>query len=408
MQLYEYEGKQLFKENGIPVPDGFILRQIPDPMINSYSEKYPELVLKAQLLQGSRQKKGAVKFVSGKQNLLAEAHALLGSYICGEEISSLLIEQKLNVKKEIYLACVFDTTNRMPCLIISSKGGVDVEQNDSIIKYQYNPLDKINEFEFRNLVKSAGFEGKLMLKISSIFNKLYNIFHNYDCKLVEINPLVVAENDEVVAVDSVVILDDDSFFRHNHPFPLRQINRLLTEREHTAKLIDSNDHRGVSGRTFIELDGDIGILSSGGGASMTVMDALISYGGKPANYTEYSGNPTPEKVEKLAKVVLSMSINGLWIVGGTANFTDIKATLVDGILKALKEIKPKYPIVIRRAGPNDKEAFEIIKKEAEQYNLDIHLYDENTSMTESAKILLDLVKKYKESKNEGKKIGKIT
>jgi len=141
---------------------------------------------------------------------------------------------------------------------------------------------------------------------------------------------------------------------------------------------------------------------------MTVMDALISYGGKPANYTEYSGNPTPEKVEKLAKVVLSMSINGLWIVGGTANFTDIKATLVDGILKALKEIKPKYPIVIRRAGPNDKEAFEIIKKEAEQYNLDIHLYDENTSMTESAKILLDLVKKYKESKNEGKKIGKIT
>lgn len=408
MQLYEFEGKQIFKENGIKIPDSFLLRQIPDPQINKFSEKYPGLVIKAQLLQGSRKKKGGIKFISGKQELLELSQNLLGSYIEGEEVSSLLVEKKLDIEKEIYLGCAFDTSKRMPCLIISSQGGIDIEsiENDNVIRYHYNPLFQVNDFIFRDLAKNAGLSGKLMLKVADTFKKLYKIFHKYDCKLVELNPLILTKGSiddqgnqipkELIAADSVIILDDDAFYRQKHPFPLRQINRLLTENEIKAKQIDKDDHRGIAGKTFIELGGDLGVLSSGGGASMAAMDALLAYGVKPATYTEYSGNPPAEKVEKLADIVLSMRLNGLWIVGATANFTDIKVTLVDGLMKSILKYKPKYPIVIRRAGPRDKEAFEIIKQLAQEHNLDISLYGEETAITESAKILAEKVKKYKE------------
>jgi len=198
-----------------------------------------------------------------------------------------------------------------------------------------------------------------------------------------------------MALDAKVKIDDCALDRHkNWSFPPRSApGHSPTEREVEAKKIDENDYRGTAGSAYFDLPGDIAILASGGGGSLTAMDALIAAGGHPANYTEYSGNPPKEKVEKLTQIVLSReNLNGLWIVGAVANFTNIYETL-SGFLEALRKVTPKpmYPIVIRRGGPHDKEAFDMLRTVKD---FDFHLYNEETSITKSAKIMADLAQRY--------------
>ena len=172
-----------------------------------------------------------------------------------------------------------------------------------------------------------------------------------------------------------------------------------------AKEIDKNDHRGSAGSAYIELDGDIAIIAAGGGGSMVNMDALIALGGKPANYTEHSGNPPAEKLEKLTKIVLSKEgLNGCWFVGATANFTDIYETLA-GFVDGLRSIKPKpaYPIVVRRGGPRFEEAFEMLKEVGKKEGFDFHIFGPETPMTSTAKIVVDLVNNYKKKKSSTQK-----
>jgi len=219
-------------------------------------------------------------------------------------------------------------------------------------------------------------------------------FFDNDCLLLEINPLVESAG-KLIALDAKVNLDDTAGGRHKERLlPTRSIpGHISSKNEIEAKKIDENDYRGTAGSTYFDLDGDIAVLASGGGASLTAMDALLATGGSPANYTEYSGNPPKEKVEKLSKIVLSKkNLHALWVVGAIANFTDIYETL-SGFLDALRKINPKpdYPIVIRRGGPNDKKAFEMLKKNKD---FDLHLYGQETTITESAKIVAGLAKNY--------------
>ena len=166
--------------------------------------------------------------------------------------------------------------------------------------------------------------------------------------------------------------------------------------EKEAKIINAMDHRGVAGASFFEFDGDIGIMASGGGASLLVMDALMASGLKPTNYTEYSGNPSREKVAALTKLVLSKpGLKGLLVIGGNANFTDIFETLA-GVMDGLESIEPKikFPIVVRRGGPRWQEAFEMVRKRAAEKHLNITLFGPETSMLEAVPVF---VKKVRES-----------
>jgi succinyl-CoA synthetase beta subunit len=216
-----------------------------------------------------------------------------------------------------------------------------------------------------------------------------------DARVVEINPLVKTVDGQWYAADAKVALDDDAFFRHpewKDLEPRTSLPRPPTEREIAAAKIDEGEayYRGTANK-YIELDGDIAILFSGGGASIANMDALIKAGGKPANYTEYSGNPPREKVAALAKVVLSKpGLKGLWIAGGVANFTNVAETF-QGIVDALDELKPSYPIVVRRAGPNEEEGMRIMKECGERNGLNIKLFDKETSMSETAGVLMGMV-----------------
>ncbi len=402
MKLYEYEGKQLFKAAGIPVPDGQTvgaageLGELPGPV-----------VVKAQALSGKRGKAGLVSLCRDKSEVEAALKKVLGTEHNGEKIGKALVEQALQIKEEHYACITYDTLTRGPTLIFCAQGGMDIEEVKAASpdKVLTQPIDLtlgLQPWMARQTLQKAGVTGMKLLKVAEILARMWTCFVKYDCRTVEINPLVETEEGDLFACDAKVVLDEDALYRHPElEFPPRSPGRKQTEKELQSKDIDKNDHRGSVGSTYIDLPGDLGILASGGGASIVIMDALLEAGGKPANFTEYSGNPPGEKVEKLTKIVLAKpGLNGCWVVGGTANFTDIYVTLVDGFLKGLRQIKPKpdYPIVIRRGGPRDEEAFKALREAAAKEGWDFHIYGRDTSMTSTAKILVDLVAAYKKKK----------
>ncbi len=402
MKLKEFEAKELFRRVGIPVSQGVLVTQNSD--IPPFQE---ERLLKVQTLAGGRGKVGGVCVVRNAAEAKALASRFLHSSFMDEVITEVLIDEKVNIARELYLGLMFDTSRRAPAFIYSEHGGSDIEElkrrhPEKIIIREINYVRGLTDEDLQFLLKKSTLSPVVQQRVRAVISQLYQCFTRFDCKMLEINPLVVSSTETVVAVDAVAVLDDDAKFRWEIPFADRTNNRPVTAREAAAHLIDKDDHRGVAGKTFVDLTGDIAILTSGGGASMTLLDALVDYGGKPANFTEYSGNPPLEKVEKLTRVVLDRpGLSGLLVAGVIANFTNIVETL-RGVLNVLIEKKPDFPIVIRRAGPHDDEAREMLVAAKKEYNLDIHYFDEKILLTQAAKIMVDLAQKYRQQKR-GKK-----
>ena len=392
MKLYEYEGKNLFTRCGIPVPYGILVSSA-DTALDGIEKP----VVKAQTLAGGRGKSNAVVMCQNVAEARSHITSLLGSTIKDEIVEKILVEERVAMQEEYYMAIAFDTEYRAPVFLFSATGGVDIETvRDGLHKHVIDMDEGFLSWIARRVIKNAGVDSFRTLKLSAIAMKLWNCFWLYDCRVAEINPLIW-DGYDYVAADAKIILDDDALFRHGDlGLQPRNEGKVPTQRELDAKKIDENDHRGTAGSTYVDLDGDIAIIAAGGGAAMTCMDALLAHGGKPANFTEHSGNPPAEKLEKLTKIVLSKpGLHGLWLVGGTANFTDIYETL-RGFLNGLRQIQPKpdYPIVIRRGGPRDKEAFEMLAQ-AKEEGFDFHLFGNETPMTETAKTIVGLVAAYK-------------
>ena len=408
MNLYEWEGKNIFKKYGITTPKGVLIRRE-----DNFAEKYKELgvaevVVKAQVQSGKRGKNNGIRFCANEQEVVNAITDLFAITIRGQYVAAVLVEEKLTIVAEHYLSITYDTTTKQPILVYSEVGGMDIEDvaMDRITK---QPLDVRNKSlpllskEGLGVVADVGgittaTPPNLPLERGGseipFASELWHCLLGEDARLVEINPLVVTPDGKLVAADAKVALDDDAFYRHPEwQFePRTMLGRLPTERESQVKKIDEgeNYYRGTAGK-YIEMDGDIAILFSGGGASIANMDALIKAGCKPANYTEYSGNPPREKVYQLAKIVLSKpGLNGLWIAGGVANFTNIAETF-HGIVDALDEVKPTYPIVIRRAGPFETEGMQLMKDCAERNKLNMHFFGKEKSMSETASVLAGLI-----------------
>lgn len=378
MNLYEFEAKLLLKKAGIAVPKGELISPNQPAKINFSGE----VAVKAQVLSGKRFKRGLVKLVDSTEatavveELLSKKNPPAGGD--GEKIDKVLVEEKVE-GKEHFLSITYDTSTRGPVVLYSEQGGVEVETVSEVEKQPLDPGFKIN------LPNS---------KLNEVAAKLFELFNQYDLRVAEINPLVETGSG-FVAADAKIIVDDDGLFRQEEfkNYPGRQlIGHEKTEREIEASKIDETDYRGSAGSVYYDLEGDIAVLASGGGASVVAMDALLALGGKPANYTEYSGNPPKEKVQRLTEIALSKpALKGCWVVGGTANFTDIFETL-SGFLEGLRKVNPKpnYPIVIRRGGPRDSEAFEMLKQAKEKEGWDFHIFGPDTPMTETAKTMVEL------------------
>jgi len=399
MRLYEYEGKELLKKEGILTPTGKIISTSSE----ADSVELPAIV-KAQVLSGGRGKSHLIVPCKSRSEVDSAVKKLLGKEIAGQKIEKILIEQYLFEKVgEYYLSITYDTSTRGPVVLISKKGGVNVEElvkeKGSIQKLEVNPLVSFHPWMARQILAKSGFGGVHFLSMTKILSGVWNIFNKYDARLVEINPLIETEDEEFYAADAKVILDDDALFRQGEIGfePRDPLGRKPTESEAAAKEVDKNDHRGSAGSSYIELDGDVAIIAAGGGGSMVNIDALVALGGRPANYTEHSGNPPAEKIEKLTKIVLSKKdLNGCWFVGATANFTDIYETL-SGFVAGLRSIKPRpaYPIVIRRGGPRYQEAFKMLREVEKKEGFDFHIFGPETPMTSTAKVMVESVNKYK-------------
>ena len=378
MLLFEFEGKQLFKSCGIDIPQSQLIESGDSSSVFGGLRVTDGVVLKAQVLSGKRADAGGIIKVDRQQATGDSLKQLFGKTINGERVEKILVEEMIPFDKEYYLSFSYSTETRGPILTFG-QGGTGAEEKGA----KSFPVDILKGYNGENVPE----------QLKETAKKLWEVFTKFDCELAEINPLVVAKDGKVYALDSKVILDDDGDFRRETKFPGRNLfGRAPTEREIEARKIDEGDHRGTAGSVYWDLEGDIAVIAAGGGGSIVNMDALLAFGGKPANYTEHSGNPPREKLKRLAKIILSKpGLKGCWIVGGTANFTDIYETLM-GFMEGLREVQPKptYPIVIRRGGPRDKEAFAALKEIGEKEGFDFHIFGRETPMTSTAKVMVDL------------------
>ncbi len=383
MKLNEFEGKRLFQKYTIPVPRGVLVGK-PTQRVGL---KLP-LALKAQVLSGERRKGGGILFVDSVKDTKAGLKKLFGSKINGEKVEKVLVEEKISPLKEYYFGFSYDTGSRGPVLTLSPNGGSRIGAKPAgRSRATVVPFDitlGAEPFIIREALSHAKFPSEDFNALVNTIQKLWKLFIDEYALVAEINPLFKVDpalnrsaigqagQGEFIAGDAKVILDDEKL--------------------------------NPGERRFIELGGDIAILASGGGASLLNIDALLRYGGKPANYTEYSGNPPAELVKDLTKRVLDRrGLKGCWVIGGTANFTDIYETM-RGFLDGLKEIKPKpkYPIVIRRDGPRQEEASLMLQEIAKKEGYDFHLFGSEVSMAESARIMVNAA--YRRQKQEACKI----
>lgn len=402
MILYEYEGKKLLMHAGIDIPQS----QLIDSPDTDIILKKP-YVLKAQVLSGKRADVGGIVMVEEGHDETKELTDLLGETINKEKVNKVLVEQKVEYTKQYYVSISYDTETRAPVLSISDQGGTGIEERG----IQVFEIDSLTQSVILSETKDLQMETKnleiLHFVQNDITKKLLDLFFEQDCILLEVNPLVLTTDNRWVALDAKIKLDDYAKPRHEDwDFPPRSApGHNPTAREIEAKKIDEGDYRGTAGSAYFDIEGgDIAVLSSGGGVSLTALDSLIALGGKPANFTEYSGNPPKEKVAKLTKIVLDKpDIHGLWVIGTVvANFTDIHETLsglIEGLRQAEIELDRKFdfPIVIRRGGPKDVEAFEMLR---EVKDFDLHLQGIDVSITVSAQKMIELANDYAQKQKE--------
>ncbi|OGD94679.1 hypothetical protein A3A48_02305 [Candidatus Curtissbacteria bacterium RIFCSPLOWO2_01_FULL_37_9] len=395
MKLYEFEGHEILAKTGIQSPF-FVVCESLDEVIQARKRlKFP-IVAKVQTLYGRRGKSGGIKKINNQKQLIAFAKQMFGTRLQNEIVKYISVAQYVDIAQEYYISITYDTKLKMPVLVYSDYGGMDIDEvkktdPDKILRIGIDPIVGPNQKEISKVFKNN-------TSIAQFILRLWDVFSRFDCRLVEVNPLAKVTN-ELMAVDAKIILDDSALSRHKdlEVMPKGAISAIPTDREVMAGKIDEDDYRGSAGTTFIELDGDIAVLASGGGASLLLMDSLIAAGGRAANYTEYSGNPPAEKVQKLTEITLSKSgISGCIVAGAVANFTDIYETLTGFVLGLVKiKPKPKYPIVVRRGGPRQPEAYKMLEKFARTKNFDIHLLGPEIPISEASKKIVELSQEYK-------------
>ena len=349
MKLLEHEGKELFRAYGILTPKYALLDRQDTPI-----DLNLPLVLKSQVPSGDRMKKGGIALIENEADLRPCLAQLFSHPIDGAIPVSILIEERIAFAQEIYVSISYSTETRTPVLSLNKKGGTAVHDAKII---PIDPLLGVDDTFIRGALDLAEMsENKEMYQVIAA---LWKLFREEHLVLAEINPLFITKDHIAIAGDAKLVVDDAY----------------------------------SSERAFVSLGGDIAVIASGGGASMLNIDILMREGGRPANYVEYSGNPPAHLVEELTVKVLSQpGVKAAWVIGGTANFTDIYET-ISGLAAGLRKLvpKPSYPIVVRRDGPRQKEAKEMLLAFADETKMNIEVYGPEMSMSGSAKRLVALM-----------------
>jgi len=354
MRLFEYEAKEIFRDFGIPTPKGTVVNSPADVALAVEKVGLP-LVIKAQVLVGGRGKAGGIKFAENLEKAVLETKNLLNSKLKGHIVKSVLLEKKLNIKKEYYLGVTIDQSAGKPVIMFSTEGGVDIEEiarekPEMLVSRKVSISRGFYEFEARNMCKQLGLEGTLLTKVGEILRKLYEVFVKCDAIIAEINPLVVTENGEVYAADAKIEIDDDALYRQT------SLNKKPEER-----VEDPLKAEAIRvGVTYVRLDGDIGIIGSGAGLTMATIDIINDFGGKAANFLETGGGINEQLMYNAVKLLLQdKRIKALFInLYGGINPMVQAAT---GVAKAYKELKVSMPVLVKLVGNEQEKAWEILE-----------------------------------------------
>jgi succinyl-CoA synthetase beta subunit len=377
MDLLEYQGKQLFARHDIPVPSGRPAESVDEAVTAADAIGYP-CVVKAQVQIGGRGKLGGIKVAASRAEAHEHAGAILGMDIRGLRVHEVWIEEASEIEAEYYASIVFDRSARAPLIMLSTKGGMDIEQvaeedPGAIASLHVDPLLGYQQFHGRRLAFEAGVDDDLVRPLTGLLEKLYAAFVGEDAMLIEVNPLIVTPERELRALDAKVTLDGDALFRHPDNAALRNPS-AEDPQEQMAK------ERGL---TYVKLDGDIGILGNGAGLVMSTLDVVAQAGGRPANFLDAGGGSKADAIVAAVEVILSdEKVRGVLfnIFGGITRCDEV----AKGLIEAFGQVQPQVPFVVRLDGTNDEEGRRLLS-EAQLPNLQVE-----STMLEAAQRIVEL------------------
>ena len=362
MKIHEYQGKELFRNAGIPVPNGFPAFSVEEAVEVYKKLETNKVVVKAQIHAGGRGKGGGVKLAIGSEEVQKYADDIFGMNLIthqtgpdGKCVQRLLIEEASDIARELYAGIVLDRSSGKFVFMVSSEGGVEIEKvatgsPERIMKEWIEPNKDLRPFQARKLAFALGLSGVQIKHAVKTFLSLWKVFKSYDCSLMEINPLVVTNSDEVIALDSKINFDNNALYRHKDIQKMRD----LSEEEPSEIEADSFN------LNYIKLDGNVGCMVNGAGLAMGTMDIIKLYGGEPANFLDVGGIANAETVAHGFKIILSdpnvksILIN---IFGGIVRCDRV----AQGVIDALAHMEVTIPVVIRLEGTNAIEARNLLK-----------------------------------------------
>ncbi len=414
VRLYEFQGKSILEREGILVPKGFLV-ETPEEARNATEKIGKKVVIKSQVLATGRFKAGAIKFARTPEEAESIARELLGKNVKGYTVEKLLVEEAIDVDKEMFLSIIVNDSYKIkgPEIIFSPEGGVDIEQlaieaPEKVGRLAVDYVEGIDRKKLSEMLKNLGIKQEILHELVDFITKAYNVFKKYDCRVVEINPIVLS-NGKLYAADCKITIDDSSVFRHpDFEFDVpRDMHRPPTELEKIAWKIEENDYRGTA--YFVQLyteppkdkgKGYVAFHGIGGGASMLAADALLKSGLKIANYADSSGNPPASKIYRLIKVILSQPEIEGYVLMGCVFASQEQWHHAHAIVKAFKEEADRlkgFPVVILIAGNKEKESHEILRKGFKNlpYRFEIYGRDYIYNPEYLAERVVELVKEYR-------------
>ena len=354
MKLYEYEAREIFSKYSIPVPRGFLVRKLNEAYRVLKEVSFP-VVIKAQILVARRAKLGGVRFANDIEDALSIIKEILGRELNGLKVREILVVEKVDVIRELYVGFVIDRTSRGIAFIASRYGGIELEdlakeRPESVIKYGIDVFTGFRDYIARNTAYKLGLKGESIKDFIKIIRSLYKLFIDYECELAEINPLALTPDNRLLALDTKMIVDDNALYRHPELISKGEL-RTLSRDEVKAK---------EYGFDYIELEGDIGIIGNGAGLTMATMDLVHLYGGRPADFLDIGGGARADRVKEALKILLKnrrVKVILINILGGITRCDEVAS----GIIRALEETRISKPLIVRLTGTEEKRGRDILR-----------------------------------------------
>jgi len=344
MKLFEYQGKQLFGKYGVSIPKGKIVEKKSD-----LSDFVFPCILKAQVLIGGRGKAGGIQTADNINDANEKLSQIQGMSIRGLSVKKVLAEEKIGIKKELYLSITLDRSKRMPLIMMSGKGGMDIESvpDTLIFKEWIHPFIGVQSFHLKNILSNLELNKDEKKELGRVISNIYKLFRDYDCELVEINPVIISDEEKIIALDSKIIINDDALYRHQD---IVAENKELTPLEKEAK------EKGIA---FIQLEGNIGVIANGAGLTMATLDALTHYEGKGGIFLDLGGTDDPEKVKQAFQLMKKAQpkLILLNLFGGITKCD----TVAKGVSAVISSEGIDCPIITRIKGCNEELAKDILK-----------------------------------------------